>query len=125
MARYSDLTIKSVNDNADIRDFIPGADQSKTKQNIDCPFCGAKKKFGITHNSRYNSAKCFVCKEGFSNPIAAYMHFQGYGKDKYPLAIEEVAKMARVNIQTEDEERGQILHNASDRIKGSFCSKQL
>lgn len=125
MARYSDLTIKSVNENADIRDFIPGADQSKTKQSIDCPFCGAKKKFGITRNSKFNSAKCYVCKEGFSNPIAAHMHYQGYGKDKYPQAIEEVAKMAKIHIQAEDEERAQTLHNASDRIKGSFCSKQL
>ena len=125
MARYSDLTIKSVNDNADIRDFIPGADQSRTKQSIDCPFCGAKKKFGITHNSKYNSAKCFVCKDGFSNPIAAYMYFQGYGKDKYPQAIEEVAKMAKVNIQTEDEERGKFYRDQEDRVKDTFCNEQL
>lgn len=125
MARYSDLTIKVVNENADIRDIIPGSDPSKTKQSIDCPFCGAKKKFGITHNSKFNSAKCYVCKEGFSNPIAAYMHYQGYGKEKYPLAIEEVAKIAKLNIKTEEEERGQVLTNASDRIRGSFCSSQL
>lgn len=125
MARYSDLSIKTVNDTADIRDFIPGADPSKTKQSLDCPFCGAKKKFGVTHNSRYNSAKCYVCKEGFLNPIAAHMHYQGYGKDKYPQAIEEVAKMAGVNIQTEDDERGQFYRDQEARVKDTFCNEQL
>lgn len=125
MGKYSEYTIKAVNDAADIREFIEGADHTKPKQNIDCPFCGAKKKFGITHNSRWNSAKCFACKQGFANPISAWMHYQGYGKDKYPQAIEEVAKMAGINIQTEEEERGQVVRNASDRVKGSFCQEQL
>lgn len=125
MARYSEQTIKSVNDNADIRDIIPGADPSKTKQNLDCPFCGAKKKFGVTHNSKYNSAKCFACGAGFANPISAWMHYQGYGSDKYPVAIEEVAKMARMTISTEEVERKEFLRNSADRIKGSFCVQQL
>ncbi len=125
MGRYSEKTIKDVNDRADIREIIPGADPAKPKQNIDCPFCGAKKKFGITHNSRYNSAKCFVCNEGFANPISAWMHYQGYDKDKYPQAIEEVAKMAGMTIQTEEEERGSFYRDQKDRIKDTFCSEQL
>lgn len=125
MGKYSDLTIKAVNDAADIREIIPGADPSKSKQYLDCPFCGGKKKFGVTHNSRQNSARCFACKEGFSNPIAAWMHYQGYGKEKYPLAIEEVAKMAGINIRTEDEERGEFFRNHEARIKDTFCSEQL
>ncbi len=65
MGRYSEKTIKDVNDAADIRDIIPEADNTKPRQDLDCPFCGAKKKFGVTRNSRNNSARCFVCKEGF------------------------------------------------------------
>lgn len=125
MARYSDHTIHLVNKDADIREIIPGADTSKPKQTIDCPFCGGKKKFGITRNSRNNCARCFACKEGFSNPISAWMHFQGYGKDKYPQAIEEVAKMAGITIRTEEEIHEGNIRNAGDRIKDSFCSRQL
>lgn len=125
MGKYSELTIKAVNDEADIRDIIPGADPAKTKQYLDCPFCGEKKKFGITRNSRINSARCFVCKEGFSNPISAWMHYQGYGKDKYPLAIEEVAKIAGINIRTEDERRNDTIRRAGDSQKDSFCARQL
>lgn len=125
MSRYSEQTIKSVNDNADIRDIIPGADPGKTKQNLDCPFCGAKKKFGVTHNSKYNSAKCFACGEGFANPISAWMHYQGYGSDKYPVAIEEVAKMANMTISTEEEEQNRFNRDQQDRVKDTFCSEQL
>ncbi len=125
MGRYSEKTIKDVNDAADIRDIIPEADNTKPRQDLDCPFCGAKKKFGVTRNSRNNSARCFVCKEGFSTPISAWMHYKGYGKDKYPQAIEEVAKMAGLTIQTEDEKRDATYKSAADRLRDSFCSKQL
>lgn len=125
MPKYSEQTIRNVNEAADIRDIIPGADNTKPKQNLDCPFCGAKKKFGVTYNSKYNSAKCFACKEGFANPISAWMHYQGYGKDKYPLAIEEVAKMGGIQIQTEDEERGKFYREQEKRVKDTFCNEQL
>lgn len=125
MARYSEDTINSVNKNADIRDIIDGADPAKPKQSIDCPFCGAKKKFYVTHNSRSNSAHCFVCKQGFANPISAWMHYKGYGKDKYPQAIEEVAKLAKIVIYSEEQKRENTIREAGESIKASFCKMQL
>lgn len=125
MAKYSDLTIENVKKNADIRLFIPGADTTKSKQYIDCPFCGEKKKFGITHNLRNNSASCFKCKQGFSNAVAAWMHFQGYDKKQFPKAVEEVAKSAGIFIQSVDEEKAGVIRSAADSLKESFCESQL
>lgn len=125
MARYSEQTIADVNREADIRGMIEGADTTKAKQYIDCPFCGAKKKFSITRNSRYNCAKCFSCGEGYSNPISAWMHLQNYSREQYPQAIEEVAKMARLNIRSEEDVRHDRERDEATRVNGTFCATQL
>lgn len=125
MAKYSKDTIDSVNKNADIREIIPDADPTRPRQQITCPFCGEKKKFSVTRNSRQNSAYCFVCKEGFANPISAWMYYQGYGKDKYPQAIEEVARLANMVIYSEEQKRENTIRDAGDNIKASFCEMQL
>ena len=125
MAKYSEKTIADVNAKADIRDFIPGADPAKTKQTITCPFCGEKKKFGITHNSKWNSASCYVCKQGFSGPISAHMHYQGYGKDKYRQAIEEVAKQAGMVIYSDEDQARNAISETSEKLGKSFCAQQM
>lgn len=125
MARYSEQTIEKVNRNADIRDFIEGADPTKATQKIDCPFCGEKKKFSVTHNSRRNMAYCFSCKKSLSSPIAAWMHYQGYGNDKFPQAVEEVAKKAGIPILSEKQERSETIRKAGADMQDSFCVSQL
>lgn len=125
MAKYSQRTIDDVNRNVDIRLIIDGADQSKSKQDIDCPFCGKKKKFSVTHNSKYNCAKCWSCGEGFSGPISALMHYKGYGKDQFPQAVEETAKIGGIYIRTEDDERGEAVKAATESLKSTFCQMQL
>lgn len=125
MARYSEQTINDVNKYADIRDIIPGTDPTKPRQQLDCPFCGAKKKFSVVHNSKSNSAWCYVCKEGFGNPISAWMHYQGYDKSKYTQAIEEVAKLANVQIYTEEQKRKDTIKEAGESMRSSFCAMQL
>ena len=125
MAKYSQNTIDDVNSNVDIRLIIDGADTSKSKQDLDCPFCGKKKKFSVTRNARYNCAKCWSCKEGFSGPIAALMHYKGYGKDKFPLAVEETAKIGGIVIHTEDDERDRAAKDAAEDLKSTFCQMQL
>lgn len=125
MAKYSQNTISDVNRNVDIRLIIDGADQSKSKQELDCPFCGKKKKFTVTHNSRYNCAKCWSCGEGFSGPVSALMHYKGYGKDQYAQAIEETAKIGGLYIRTEDDERDRSIKATEESLKSTFCQMQL
>ena len=76
MNKYSEYEVQKVRE-ADIRLFVRGADELKSKTEMDCPFCGAKKKFTVLHKGKYNYAKCWVCQEGFSGPLEAYAYLQG------------------------------------------------
>lgn len=101
MNKYSDFEVQKVRE-ADIRLFVRGANEGKAKTEMDCPFCGAKKKFTVLHRGIYNYAKCWVCNEGFSGPLEAYAYFQGLDiKRDYVKCIEGVASMAGIPITPE------------------------
>lgn len=88
--KYSDWEVQRVKD-LDIRLFIPGCNQHKASQDIECPFCH-KKKFNVSHKKGFNSAKCWVCNQGFSGPIAAVAYYQGINLETDWLrALEETA----------------------------------
>ena len=63
MNKYSEFEVQKVRE-ADIRLFVRGADELKSKTEMDCPFCGAKKKFTVLHKGKYNYAKCWVREDG-------------------------------------------------------------
>lgn len=42
--KYSQYDVDKVRSESDIRMIIPGAIESRTTQDITCPFCGAEKK---------------------------------------------------------------------------------
>lgn len=102
MTKYSQFEVDNVK-KADIRLFVRGANERKAKTEMDCPFCGAKNKFTVLHNGKFNYARCWVCKEGFSGPLEAYAYLQGLDiKRDYVQCIEGVAQMAGIPITPEE-----------------------
>lgn len=87
--KYSRFEVEKVRSGADIRLFIPNCDLRKTTQEVKCPFCG-EKKLSVVHKKGKNFAHCFHCKEGFSSPIDAYMHYNGLAKDSFVEALGKV-----------------------------------
>lgn len=123
--KYSDFEIQKVKQ-ADIRLFIRGANERKGSQDIDCPFCGAEKKFRILHRGKYNYARCWVCKEGFSDPLKAYAHLQGLDiKSDYIKVVEGVAQNAGITIVPEEDLRKQKTKEAETTVSKTFTHKQL
>lgn len=51
--KYSEFEVQKVRE-ADIRLFVRGAHERKSKTEMDCPFCGAKKKFTVMHTGQYS-----------------------------------------------------------------------
>ena len=77
----------------DIRQFIPGCNIHKVTQDVECPFCG-KMKFNVSRKKGFNSAKCWVCGEGFSGPIAAVAYYSGINiETNFLHALEETARL--------------------------------
>lgn len=106
---------------ADIRLFIPGCNHHKVSQEVECPFCG-KKKFGINAKKGNNYARCFVCNQGFSNPIAAVMHYDSLD---YLQAMERAAQIAGIIITPLERQREISVKEESVALKSSFCRQQL
>lgn len=125
MNKYSDFEVQKVRE-ADIRLFVRGANEGKAKTEMDCPFCGAKKKFTVLHRGKYNYAKCWVCNEGFSGPLEAYAYLQGLDiKRDYVQCIEGVAQMAGITITPEETIRKEKLKEEKTRIQKTFTHQQL
>ena len=125
MNKYSEIDVRKVRE-ADIRLFISGANETKGAQDITCPFCGAEKKFRVLHRGKYNNARCWVCKEGFSGPLEAYAHMQGLDiKRDYVSIIEGVAQMAGIVITPEAERRKEKLKETKSKIQKTFAAQQL
>lgn len=118
--KYSSFDEQRVKD-ADIRLFIPECNHHKMTQEVVCPFCG-KKKFGINAKKGNNFARCFVCNEGFSNPIAAVMHYE---KLDYLPALERAASIAGIIITPQERRREQAVMSTAKANSSSFCRQQL
>lgn len=125
MNKYSKLEIQKLRD-ADIRMFIRGASESKGAQDIDCPFCDAKKKFRVMHKGAYNYAKCWVCQQGFSGPLEAYAHMEGLDiKRDYLKVVEGVARMAGIELTPEEDTRKAQAKERKDSFRKTFALRQL
>lgn len=125
MNKYSEFEVQKVRE-ADIRLFVRGADELKSKTEIDCPFCGAKKKFTVLHKGKYNYAKCWVCQEGFSGPIEAYAYLQGLDiKRDFVKCIEGVAAMASIPITPEATIRKAKVKEEKSKVQKTFTHQQL
>ena len=102
--KYSKWEVQRVKD-LDIRQFIPGCNLHKVSQDVECPFCG-KMKFNVSRKKGFNSAKCWVCGEGFSGPIAAVAHYSGINLDTDFLhALEETARQGGIVITPQERQR--------------------
>lgn len=125
MNKYSDFEVQKVRE-ADIRLFVRGANEGKAKTEMDCPFCGAKKKFTVMHRGKYNYAKCWVCNEGFSGPLEAYAYLQGLDiKRDYVKCIEGVASMAGIPITPEETVRKKKVKEEKAKVQKTFTHQQL
>lgn len=125
MNKYSEFEVQKVRE-ADIRLFVRGADELKSKTEMDCPFCGAKKKFTVLHKGKYNYAKCWVCQEGFSGPLEAYAYLQGLDiKRDYVKCIEGVAAMASIPITPEATIRKAKVKEEKSKVQKTFTHQQL
>ncbi|MDE7180360.1 MAG: transcription elongation factor 1 family protein, partial [Muribaculaceae bacterium] len=123
--KYSDFEVQKVRE-ADIRLFVRGADEVKSKTEMDCPFCHAKKKFTVLHKGKYNYAKCWVCGEGFSGPLEAYAYLQGLDiKRDYVKCIEGVANMAGITITPEEQVREKKVKEEKKKVQKTFTHRQL
>lgn len=125
MNKYSEFEVQKVRD-ADIRLFVRGADEIKSKTEMDCPFCGAKKKFTVLHKGKYNYAKCWVCQKGFSGPLDAYAYMQGLDiKRDFVKCIEGVAAMAGIPITPEATIRKEKVKEEKSKVQKTFTHQQL
>lgn len=125
MNKYSEFEVQKVRE-ADIRLFVRGADELKSKTEMDCPFCGAKKKFTVLHKGKYNYAKCWVCQEGFSGPLEAYAYLQGLDiKRDFVKCIEGVAAMASIPITPEATIRKAKVKEEKSKVQKTFTHQQL
>lgn len=123
--KYSKFEIDKVRA-ADIRPFIRGANESKAAQDLNCPFCGADKKFRVLHRGKYNYAKCWVCNKGFSDPLEAYAYLQNLDiKRNYLQCIEGVAAMAGITITPEETLRNEKVNKEKKIIQKTFTHQQL
>lgn len=126
MSKYSKFEIAKVKADADIRRIIPGASQTKYTQEIKCPFCGKEKKFRITRKKGFNNARCFVCGEGFSNPMEAYAYFNSLDiKRDFVKVLEACAEQCDVIITPEESIRKESVLKEKKKILRSFCERQL
>ncbi len=122
--KYSKWEVQRVKD-LDIRQFIPGCNLHKVSQDVECPFCG-KMKFNVSRKKGFNSAKCWVCGEGFSGPIAAVAHYSGINLDTDFLhALEETARQGGIVITPQERQREQSIEAAVKSNKSSFLRQQL
>ncbi|MBD5243158.1 MAG: hypothetical protein HDS60_03620 [Barnesiella sp.] len=124
--KYNKFEVDKVKSEADIRRLIPGANERLTTQDIDCPFCGKKKKFRISHKKGFNNARCFACQEGFSNPIAAYAYYNNLDIEKdFLKCLEGTAQECGVIITPEETRRKESVQKTTAAYKQTFCSQQL
>ncbi|WP_289756984.1 hypothetical protein [Muribaculum intestinale] len=122
--KYSDWDVRRVKE-LDIRQFIPGCNHRKTTQDIECPFCG-KKKFAVNAKKDFNNAKCWVCGQGFSGPIAAVAYYSGINLDTDWLhALEETARQGGIVITPQERRREESIAAAIEASRQSFCNQQL
>lgn len=129
MSYYSELTIKKLRDDADIRYCVPGADVSRMTSYVRCPNCGAEGKgkgLCVTHGRGKNLAKCFKCDFTLSDAIAATMYFQcNEDKSRYTEAIKMTADACGIFIMNEHERRESTVKTYRKSIAKSFCESQL
>ena len=113
MKMYSKNEIDRVKRDADIRRIIPGAKATKATQEVECPFCG-KRKFYVDARRGHNNARCWVCEQGFGNPVEAYAHYNGLDiKRDYVACVEGAASECGIVITPEE------------ALRESFCAQQL
>ena len=114
-SKYSRFEIDRLKDSADIRKVIPGCNERKADQKVTCPFCGAD-TFGVVHKGGKNFAHCFSCEKGFSNAVAAVMHYNGFDKSRYVEALELTARTCGLVLTPETEIKAASVRQTAEAL---------
>lgn len=122
--KYSEWDVRRVKE-LDIRQFIPGCNARKATQDVECPFCG-KRKLNVNCKKGYNYAKCWVCGQGFSNPIDAVAYYSGYNiATDFIKAVEETARQGGIVLTPQGLRREESIATAKKANQSSFLRQQL
>lgn len=121
---YSKFDIDKVKNAADIRNHIPDTIDIARRTYAKCPNCGntGKKGMLVTHNSRMDLAKCFSCGHAISGSIDAVKFYENVS---FPEAVKKLADYYGITIETQEEIKKRNLTRHKDKLKDSFCEKQL
>ena len=126
---YSDLTIRKVRENADIRYCVPNASLTRATSYVPCPKCGASGKnkgLCVTHKSGKNIAKCFSCGFSLADAIAAALYYAcNDDRSRFAEAVKSAADANGIYIMSEQEQRKQIVSQHRKAMAKSFCETQL
>lgn len=127
--KYSDIDIAKVKSSGDIRDFIPGAQNSRATCYVRCPECGTEGKgkgLSVVHKAGKDFAHCFHCGFSLSGAVAACMYYDfNNDKKKYPEAIKRVAERSGVVLLSDDEKLTKEVSRQKKLQAKSFCERQL
>lgn len=123
--RYTKTQIQTIEQEADIRDFVPDLKGMGISRYTKCPECGKTGKgkgLIVSHKKGRNGqteniAKCFSCGYTIVGAINAYRKFV---RDDFLEAVEQVAKQSGVNIMQEPQKSDE-----SKKKRLSFCNIQL
>lgn len=134
---YDKEDIKRLNEQADIRLFLPELKGSGKHKYTVCPFCGESRrnKGLVTYTPKgattETSAYCHQCSQGFSSATDAVRHYEGVS---FPEAVRIVAERTNFFIEDdwEKEKRLKDLERTSNSSRKpsskkvmSFVEKQL
>lgn len=122
--KYSESDIANIKKRADIRDFVPGLSQIGAKFFAKCPQCGKEGKKGmlVTHNMRFDNARCFACNFSLSGSLDAIMHYTGCS---FTEAVEKAAQQYGYDLIPSEQKVRNNIRKKSEEIKDSFCLSQL
>ncbi len=124
--KFAKSFINKINE-ADIRDFVPGADSTKLTSYVRCPECGKEgrnKGLKVSKTQKFNGAKCFSCQFALGTVVKAVEY---YNNCNYPQAVQKIADNYGWQIEYEEQpEPSKEMEESQEKsLEGSFLMKQL
>lgn len=123
---------QQIKDVSKLEDVLTDLRKSGSQFYTKCPKCGkidTKKRKGLMFNPSKQIAKCYSCDWGCNHPVKYLMDVEG---KKYPEALEYLAGLHHIEIETEDNRKQRLEHEAKSKRQArrqkkmeSFCDRQL